>query len=440
MLNNSIVPLSHYRKWLIPFQDEKTREFIRKARLAHGNENIYEYNFVKYTKSCEKICIYCKIHGEFWQTPNDHLAGKGCPHCGNIKRIKSLTWNTNDFILKSSTLHNNYYDYSKVEYKKNHEKVCIICPKHGEFWQTPAHHLQGHGCPECGKDIAASIPRHGGYTNNSLENNSQIFISKANILYNNYYDYSKVCYKGTFEKVCIICPKHGEFWQTPGNHLRKHGCPECGKETVSRKMTCDTEEFLNKCHEVHGDTYDYSKVDYIDCKTPVIIICPKHGEFSQLPTTHIHGCGCPMCGQQNLCESYVGDWLKNHNINNIHHYITDLIKISGHIIIDFKVIIDKKEIWVEFNGPQHYEFNYFHRGNIENFKNQLRRDEKVRNYCNKNGIRLIEIPYTYNTRESIFKFLDEVITKEVDPNTLVDYESLFKRPEDYKPYSENEDN
>ena len=52
-----------------------------------------------------------------------------------------------DFIKKSREVHGDKYDYSKVEYVKNHTKVCIICPKHGEFWQVPNSHLNGNGCP-----------------------------------------------------------------------------------------------------------------------------------------------------------------------------------------------------------------------------------------------------------------------------------------------------
>ena len=53
------------------------------------------------------------------------------------------------FIKESKEIHGNKYDYSKVEYKGSFQKVCIICPKHGEFWQRPADHLIGIGCPMC---------------------------------------------------------------------------------------------------------------------------------------------------------------------------------------------------------------------------------------------------------------------------------------------------
>jgi hypothetical protein len=58
-------------------------------------------------------------------------------------------YTTKDFILKAMTLYDGKYYYSKVEYINNHTKVCIICPEHGEFWQTPNSHLNGQGCPKC---------------------------------------------------------------------------------------------------------------------------------------------------------------------------------------------------------------------------------------------------------------------------------------------------
>ena len=91
-----------------------------------------------------KVCIICPEHGEFWQQPNNHLSGyEGCKYCA--ERIM----NTEIFIQRSKKIHDNEYDYSKVEYKNPKTKVCIICPIHGEFWQYPYGHLQGKGCSKC---------------------------------------------------------------------------------------------------------------------------------------------------------------------------------------------------------------------------------------------------------------------------------------------------
>lgn len=499
---NILVPLSHYRKWLIPFQDDKTRKFIKKAKLVHTGEGL-DYSKVKYingiTKVCivcskhgefwqkpeyhlrgdkcakcslenraermkgtnesfimraniifkgfydysktdyksiqERVCIICPKHGEFWQTPASHLSGSGCPVCGKERAIEALSSNTEEFILKSQKIHGELYEYSKVNYTGSSNKVCIICPEHGEFWQDPEKHLKGCGCPICGeKRSQEAFNKY----RESNRGNTDSFIEKSKKVHGDLYDYSKVNYINHKTNVCIICPKHGEFWQRPSHHLEGCRCPKCVIEDKIKSQTLGTELFIKKSQQIHGSKYDYSKVDYISSKTPVTIICPIHGEFLQKPQVHLSGSGCPTCGYLNICESYVGDWLNENNINNTKYFTTELIKISGHIIIDYKAIIDDIEVWIEYNGQAHYEFiDYFHKGNIETFKDQLRRDEKVRNYCNKNNIRLIEIPYTYNTKESIFEFLDKVITKGIDPYTFIDYESLYKRPLDYESIIEN---
>ena len=99
------------------------------------------------------------------------------------------------------------------------------------------------------------------------------FIEKARAIHGDKYDYSKVVYKTSQEKVIIVCPKHGEFLQRPNCHLNGAGCPKCCNNT---KKTA--ESFIEDARAIHGDKYDYSKVEYVNNKIPVCIICPKHGE------------------------------------------------------------------------------------------------------------------------------------------------------------------
>ena len=128
------------------------------------------------------------------------------------------------------------------------------------------------------------------------------FILKARKVHGDKYDYSKVTYMNSATKVCIICPEHGEFWQQASVHLLGHGCPAC-----SGLKRPSTEEFIEAARKVHGDRYDYSKVEYKDKNTKVCIICPIHGEFWQRPHNHIHGRqGCPECGKK-----YAQEWRKN---------------------------------------------------------------------------------------------------------------------------------
>ena len=61
---------------------------------------------------------------------------------------------------RACNVHKNKYDYSKMVYKNNYTKVCIICPEHGEFWQTPNNHLAGSGCKYCSASKGEELLRN----------------------------------------------------------------------------------------------------------------------------------------------------------------------------------------------------------------------------------------------------------------------------------------
>ena len=133
-----------------------TEEFIRRARLVHGDK--YNYSKVEYVNSQTKVCIICPIHGEFLQTPDDHLQGHGCIICGYYNAGNNVL-STNDFILRAREVHGDKYDYSKTKYNGIYQKICIICPKHGEFKQKPIKHIIGQGCPICAQELCYSETR-----------------------------------------------------------------------------------------------------------------------------------------------------------------------------------------------------------------------------------------------------------------------------------------
>lgn len=117
----------------------------------------------------------------------------------------------------------------------------------------------------------------------------KIFLEKANKVHNNFYSYPEE-YVRSNQKLKICCPIHGIFEQTPKDHLRGCGCQKCSR------IKKTTESFNAEADEIHGGKYKYHLVKYENCKTPVIIWCPKHGEFEQSPETHLIGSGCPKCG------------------------------------------------------------------------------------------------------------------------------------------------
>ena len=221
------IPCNHLKGTKCPCCQSKHRadirrytddSFIRLSKAKHGNK--YDYSKVKYLGSETKVCIICPEHGEFWQKPSNHLQGQGCPMCGVEKSASKKRGNIESFLEKAVEVHGNKYDYSKVKYSTTHDKVCIICPEHGEFWQMPSNHLKGQGCPKCG-----IITAH-----EKTTMSKDCFIDKAREIHGDKYDYSKAEYTTTHENICIICPKHGEFTQTPHMHLQGQGCPACASE------------------------------------------------------------------------------------------------------------------------------------------------------------------------------------------------------------------
>ena len=360
-------------------------DFIKKAKEVHGDK--YDYSKVDYVNNNTKVCIICPIHGEFFYEPKQHLISNGCPKCAKNKKL-----NTKDFIEKAKEVHGDKYDYSKVEYVNNNTKVCIICPIHGEFWQMPQNHInQKQGCSKC--------------SHRSFKYTTKEIISKAKEVHGDKYDYSKVEYINSDTKVCIICPIHGEFWQKMSKHVNnKEGCPNCAK---NKKL--NTKDFIEKAKEVHGNKYDYSKVEYINTDTKVCIICKEHGEFWQTPHQHLNGSGCKNCAEiKNISETklfnFLNENLDTEIIRNVH------FNWLGKKHLD--ILIKDFNIAIEYQGIQHFKPNDFF-GGIDEFNNTIKRDKEKYKLCKKNNIILLYFSYL-NERELPKKYLDIIYNKEED--------------------------
>ena len=190
-----------------------------------------------------------------------------------------------NFLIKAKEIYKDKYDYSKVNYVNSKTKIIIICRKHGEFLKNPSKHLSGQGCAICsGNEKHISYER---------------FIEKAIEKHGNKYNYKNIKYKDYSTKIEIYCPEHGIFKQKPSNHCTRSGCPLCGRKKVENIRRSNTEEFIEKAIVIHKDKYDYSKSDYKNNSTNVIIICKEHGEFTQAPSNHLSGKGCLKCGRKN---------------------------------------------------------------------------------------------------------------------------------------------
>ena len=294
--------------------------------------------------------------------------------------------NREQFIAKAEKVHGKKYDYSNVEYNGCRTKICIICPKHGEFWQEPSNHLNGSGCPRCTK-----------YRNRYT---TEEWISKAKLIHGNKYDYSKVNYTNSKTKVCIVCPEHGEFWINPDNHFIGQGCPKCRYIKSSSAIRKNIDDVINDFKLVHGEKYNYSKVEYKNNKTKVCIICPEHGEFWQTPDNHMKGKGCPHCVQSKL-ESIIREFLTENGIEFIEQKGFDWLRYKNPMRLDF--YLPKYNVAIECQGIQHFEaFKHF--GGDNGLEYNTAKDIRKADLCSENNIKLL-----YYSNEKYDSFLGKKV-------------------------------
>ena len=249
---------------------------------------------------------------------------------------------TKQFISEAISTHSDFYDYSETIYLGSNKKVSVICPEHGKFTNEANGHLKGHGCLKCGVSRKA----------NKLRFTNEKFITKAKKIHGDKYDYSKVKYNTTNDKVVIVCPIHGEFNQSPKGHLSGRECSKCGYLVASSGKSKDTDFFIKKAMLTHGDKYDYSSSRYVASHEKIKIKCNKHKTFFyQIPANHLRGAGCPSCGKSvNRSKGEI------ELANFISRYVP--IEVSNRSILgnlELDIIIPSKMMAVEYNG------NYWHR-------------------------------------------------------------------------------
>jgi hypothetical protein len=190
----------------------------------------------------------------------------------------------NNFLVRAKNIYGDKYDYSKSIFLGTSKKIEIICPKHGSFWQLPIDHLT-HECGSCGVEKRSK----------SHIFNFEKFLEKAKEKHKDKYFYYEETYSSAKSKIKINCKKHGDFWQQAYNHYSGQGCPKCNTGKPPFKTL---EQFLNQANKVHGNKYDYSKVNFKTYSFKVEIICPDHGSFWQTPTNHATSeYGCIKCSK-----------------------------------------------------------------------------------------------------------------------------------------------
>lgn len=259
--------------------------------------------------------------------------------------------------------------------------------------------------------------------------------------------------KGKVKCLCKIC---NHEWEDSATHLKQgRGCGNC-KRIQKRKE--NAKEFFLNSEKIHNNKYDYSKFQYVDSYTKGIIICPIHGEFEQIPNSHVKGRGCPLCAGNNYkrdTEEFIYRARKIHknkyNYNKVeyktckdkvlitcnkcnqnflqtpdHHLQGEgcpycnlksqselynklkqsfpseqiLFEVGSNIVPwlqkqRFDIYLPKYNIAIEYNGEQHYiAKEYF--GGVIGFNATQDRDQTKREKCKENNCILFEMRYDYS--------------------------------------------
>lgn len=352
-------------------------EFTEKANIKHNYKFQYPEEYInKHTP----IKIICPKHGDTYQKPESHLQSVyGCPDCA----LEASRYTVEDVKEVLNKVHDFKYDYSLITSIENirTEPLKILCKDHGVFEQMYVNHYQGCGCQTCANERKSFT--------------KEIIFNKIKEKYGDLYDYSQAEYTDYYTPMKIICKNHGEFWQSPIQHLNTVGCKECLFDSM--RLTWD--DFIIRANEKHNSFYSYPKnYELKSNKDNVPIICPKHGLFPQTASGHLTGHGCPHCvNKVSKPEVEVQDFVKNLGFEietNKRKYIKPY---------ELDIYIPELNKAIEFNGRYwHYSDKHFVPGKHANKSN----------LCRQKGIRLLHIREDLwikdqsKMKEVIMKFLE----------------------------------
>lgn len=359
-------------------------EFIIKAK-EYGHDN-YKYDKCKYNDDSKFVMIGCKNHGyvNVYKSKLILSSLKNqdiCPLCRKEKNHHiGYKYNKKELIYLLNKKYSRYdnidisHTLDNVDLNKGvHQRVNVICKKHGIYSVLLYHLIQGWECKECNKENRWK---------NKAKNNYDYWIQKFKEKWPDY-DYSLTVptISKCYDKYKIICPNHG-IQEIVARTFLKNGCPKCnnGQNFIKRDYT--NKEFINELKNIWKDKYDFSLVEYKDPKHKIKVICPKHGLFYREPIRMINNehKGCPYC-HESFLENDIDDFLKNNCIEFIRQF-----KIQGSLKrLDF--FLPKYKCGIECQGRQHfYQNSIFNKK--ENIEDIYKLDKDKYELFNSNNIKI----------------------------------------------------
>lgn len=388
------------KKWDIDKFIEKSKEIHK--NIETGNPK-YSYENTIYEGYDNNLTMTCPVHGDFEQTPHNHLNKRsphGCQKCGKEKSVKSRTKDRKEFIKEAIEIHGNKYNYDNVIYETNKINVLINCLTCWEqFSQSPSSHLDGHGCSNCARCKKMTQKK---------------FIEKSEEKHNHSsikYLYDKVIFRDRLKEVMIFCKEcNAYFLQTPKSHMKGSGCQICANNILKTN-----DEFIKQSEKVHTKNgeclYGYEQCEYTGNKNYVKIRCIKENIiFEQQASSHLAGHGCSSCnkGKSEKMVREIVEEITGLKCPSVKPKFLKNKKTGYNLEID--CYNEKYNFGIEYDGLQHSQYvPYFHRNGIKDFEDQQKRDKFKDEKCKDNGTILIRVPYVYSfkNKEKMFEFIDD---------------------------------
>lgn len=340
--------------YLKPFE-----QFLNEARAIHGHR--YEYDPTTYNGSKVKMDATCPAHGEIKILPDSHINNKnGCKKCADEKRTADTRMDR-FFLVQTrvQALSGGLVELDPYSFRNQNEVAVFKCKKHGSFKRKPiATLVTTHPCIDCMEEMG-------------IRDGSKLIdteIRKRLSSMKGEFEITGIDGIGSKEAIihitCLAGKNHPEISTTLSNlYSKEYACGKCSHiaaqpkrtgsliTTANRKVSQHFENWLQRAKEKHGSKYDYSKVQYLTAKDPVVIICPIHGARPQTPDTHLRS-GCRLCADEELKGRYTFTYFKRSPSEKLKPALLYYVKIHAFGRVFFKVGITTTTIKRRFGSAQ----------------------------------------------------------------------------------------